>query len=86
MVRRLQSARTRHFNPAMPRKPIVPAIPAKPTGRTKPGHAQAAARPPRPVEQFNLWDAFAGSEEPSEAPETIPPRSAKTVPRPKKGK
>ena len=61
----------------------MPAIPAKPTGRTKPGHAQTAARPPRPVEQFDLWMLFAGSEEPSE---TIPPRSAKTVPRPKKGK
>jgi hypothetical protein len=76
---------TGHFNPAMPRKPSVPAIPAKPTGRTKPGQAQAGPKPSLPVEQFNLWDAFAGSEEPGEAPETTPPRPARTVRR-KKGK
>ena len=70
----------------MPRKPKVPTIPVKPTGRTKPGLAQTAAKPSRPVEQFNLWDAFGDSEEPAEAPETIPPRPAKTVPRRKKGK
>ena len=58
----LHPTRTRHFNPAMARKPTVPPIPPKPTGRPKPKQAQADPKPPRPVEQFVRWDAFAGSE------------------------
>jgi hypothetical protein len=58
----------------MSRKPTVPVIPAKPTGRTKPKQAQADPKQPRPVEQFDLWDVFAGSQEPDDVPEALPPR------------
>jgi hypothetical protein len=55
----------------MSRKPTVPVIPAKPIGRTKPKQAQADPKQPRPVEQFDLWDVFAGSQEPDDVPEAL---------------
>jgi hypothetical protein len=62
----------------MPRKPAAFAISDKPTGRTKPERAQARSEP-LPMEQFDLWDAFAGPREHDEAVEAVPARSAKTV-------
>ena len=64
------------------RKPIVPAIPAKPTGRTKPGHAQTAARPPRPVEQFDLWMLLRVLRNPAKRSHRVRPRPS---PGPRRG-
>jgi hypothetical protein len=60
----------------MPRKPNVPSIPDKPAARTKPVKAKAAPDP-RPLEQFDLWDALADFGEAGEAKEAAVTRPAK---------
>jgi hypothetical protein len=60
----------------MPRKSDTPSIPEKPTARTKPVKAKAAAGPP-PFEQFDLWGARADFGEAGEATEAAKLRPAK---------
>ena len=76
---RLRPARARPFNRPMPRKSVVPAIPAKPTGLTKPERSRANPKlPDINPEQFDLWGAFAASGEHGDSVKAIPLRLSKT--------